>query len=366
MSLPGSPFVSWPSSRAPIHLGSGEPVLLLHPFLLSQAVWQAVAQQLADTGRYEVFAPTMAGHNGGPPAAPGCSARRRWPTMWNGNSMNWAGIPRTSWATRWAAGSHTSSKSRPGAHRHRRRRGRRLDAMEPGQIRGDRQIRLRMRRFCAYPAGWGARTTPAAQPPVGHAADQRIAGRSQRTPIDAIIDDVPIARPTSRCWSNRWCCRACASWGIPQSPPIGALREGSGGSRRAGSAGTSPTPCRPAEVTTLDGLGHVPMFEAPGRITEAITDFLDQCTRPPQAVDPAGGTTRLRGLSRALSPGATRTRVKPGRSAAPGRTNAESARFTRRSREFISTTGLTERFLQVVGDRTREIPRWFATSDPDR
>ena len=50
----------------PIHLGSGEPVLLLHPFLISQLVWETVAQQLADTGRYEVFAPTMAGHNGGP------------------------------------------------------------------------------------------------------------------------------------------------------------------------------------------------------------------------------------------------------------------------------------------------------------
>ena len=48
--------------RPPIHLGSGEPVLLLHPFLLSQAVWEDVARQLADTGRYEVFAPTMAGH----------------------------------------------------------------------------------------------------------------------------------------------------------------------------------------------------------------------------------------------------------------------------------------------------------------
>lgn len=55
-----------PAKRAPIHLGSGEPVLLLHPFLLSQAVWNTVAQQLADTGRYEVFAPTMAGHHGGP------------------------------------------------------------------------------------------------------------------------------------------------------------------------------------------------------------------------------------------------------------------------------------------------------------
>ena len=55
--------------RAPIHLGSGEPVLLLHPFLLSQAVWNTVAGQLADTGRYEVFAPTMPGHNGGPRGA---------------------------------------------------------------------------------------------------------------------------------------------------------------------------------------------------------------------------------------------------------------------------------------------------------
>src|ERR1700751_2987268 len=56
------------TTRAPIHLGSGEPVLLLHPFLLSQTVWEKVAQQLADTGRYEVFAPTMSGHNGGPSA----------------------------------------------------------------------------------------------------------------------------------------------------------------------------------------------------------------------------------------------------------------------------------------------------------
>ena len=52
--------------REPIHLGSGEPILLLHPFLCSQEVWSTVAQQLADTGRFEVFAPTMVGHHGGP------------------------------------------------------------------------------------------------------------------------------------------------------------------------------------------------------------------------------------------------------------------------------------------------------------
>ncbi|KUH88132.1 MULTISPECIES: alpha/beta hydrolase [unclassified Mycobacterium] len=53
------------SERAPIHLGSGEPMLLLHPFMMSQNVWKKVAPLIADTGRYEVLAPTMPGHNGG-------------------------------------------------------------------------------------------------------------------------------------------------------------------------------------------------------------------------------------------------------------------------------------------------------------
>lgn len=38
---------------------------MLHPFLCSQNVWNTVAGQLADTGRFEVYAPTMLGHHGG-------------------------------------------------------------------------------------------------------------------------------------------------------------------------------------------------------------------------------------------------------------------------------------------------------------
>jgi pimeloyl-ACP methyl ester carboxylesterase len=37
-------------------------------------------------------------------------------------------------------------------------------------------------------------------------------------------------------------------------------------------------------VTELDGLGHIPMFEAPGRVTEAITGFLDEHSPPIRAV----------------------------------------------------------------------------------
>lgn len=31
-------------------------------------------------------------------------------------------------------------------------------------------------------------------------------------------------------------------------------------------------------VIRLDGLGHIPMLEAPGRITELVADFVDQHT----------------------------------------------------------------------------------------
>ena len=47
------------AQREPIHAGTGEPVLLLHPFLCSQNVWNTVADDLAATGRFEVYAPTM-------------------------------------------------------------------------------------------------------------------------------------------------------------------------------------------------------------------------------------------------------------------------------------------------------------------
>ncbi len=34
------------------------------------------------------------------------------------------------------------------------------------------------------------------------------------------------------------------------------------------------------KVTKLDGVGHVPMFEAPERVTAAIADFIDECGQP--------------------------------------------------------------------------------------
>lgn len=49
--------------------GSGTPLLLLHPALLSWRVWRPVLGRL--TGHHDVIAPSLTGHRGGPPRTPG-------------------------------------------------------------------------------------------------------------------------------------------------------------------------------------------------------------------------------------------------------------------------------------------------------
>jgi pimeloyl-ACP methyl ester carboxylesterase len=35
-------------------------------------------------------------------------------------------------------------------------------------------------------------------------------------------------------------------------------------------------------ITHLDGVGHIPMFEAPGRIADLIVEFVDDYATPPR------------------------------------------------------------------------------------
>ncbi|MFE3545406.1 alpha/beta fold hydrolase [Nocardia sp. NPDC059177] len=53
-----------PAPVAALHLGSGDPVLLLHGFMLSPHCWEEVARRMA--ANCEVYAPAFAGHWGGP------------------------------------------------------------------------------------------------------------------------------------------------------------------------------------------------------------------------------------------------------------------------------------------------------------
>ena len=56
-----------PSIR--LHGGSGEPLLLLHPFALCADAWRPVLPALAS--RHEVLVATFPGHMGGDPIPPG-------------------------------------------------------------------------------------------------------------------------------------------------------------------------------------------------------------------------------------------------------------------------------------------------------
>ena len=55
-------------SRARYRAGSGEPVVLLHGFTATWRCWLPVLPDLA--ARYDVFAPTLTGHDGGPAVEP--------------------------------------------------------------------------------------------------------------------------------------------------------------------------------------------------------------------------------------------------------------------------------------------------------
>lgn len=278
------------TSRPPIHLGSGnrysEPILLLHPFLMSQAVWETVARQLADTGRYEVFAPTMAGHHGGPPAGTWLLSsavladymeRQLDAVGWDtahivGNSLGgWVAFelerrgrarsvtgiaPAGGW-TRWSpAKFEVISKFLSG-----------MPLLGLARLFHQRTLQLPFSRRLATL-------------PLSGSTD----GISERE-LSAIIDDAAHCPAYFQLLLKTLLqpgLQELAQTAVPAHlvlcgkdrvvPPPRFSRH---------FTDHLPTGTR---VTRLDGVGHVPMFEAPGRVTEVISGFVDECTRPMRAV----------------------------------------------------------------------------------
>ena len=280
-------------TRPPIHLGSGEPVLLLHPFLMSQTVWEDVAQQLADTGRYEVFAPTMAGHNGGPSAGTwflslsGAGRPRRAPDGRTGLEHR---PHRRQLAGR--LGRLRTGAARAGAQRHRHRAGGRLDALEPGQIRGDRQVHLGVCRCWCWPAcsarGYCACRSAASWAP--YASAHRPTG-SASAELSAIVDDVTHCPAYFQLLVKALLLhglRELAHTAVPAHLVLCGKDRVVPHHRFSRHFTESPAG-RTTRSPVLDGVGHVPMFEAPDRITEVITGFIDECSPSPRAgQQPAG------------------------------------------------------------------------------
>lgn len=275
--------------RAPIHLGSGEPLVLLHPFLLSQAVWQTVAEQLADTGRYEVFAPTMAGHHGGPSGRP-----------WLLNVATLADhverqLDELGWQT-----AHIVGNSLGGwvaFELERRGRARTVTAIAPagGWTRwsptkfevigkfvaglpmwalalwlGPRVLRLPLsRRLATLPIS--AAPDGVSHPDlVGCVEDAAHCPAYYRLLVKALLEPGLIELAQTAVPAHLVVCEK------DRVVPPSRFRRHFATNLPAG------TP-----VSALDGVGHIPMFEAPGRVTETITDFVDQYIPPVGEITPA-------------------------------------------------------------------------------
>jgi pimeloyl-ACP methyl ester carboxylesterase len=270
------------TERAPIHLGSGEPMLLLHPFMMSQNVWKQVAPLIAETGRYEVFAPTMPGHNGGvkgrfflDTAEMADDVERRMDALgWEtahivGNSLGgWVAFelerrgrartltgiaPAGGWSHFTPAKFEIVGKFLAG-----------LPVWLTAKLLGQRALRLPFARQLA-------------SVPVSAKAD----GLSDADLID-IIDDV------SHCPAYYHL--------LVKALLLPGLRELANGSApthlvicekdrvlphpRFTRHFTTQLP-KDTQITHLDGVGHIPMFEAPRRIADLIVGFADRYATPP-------------------------------------------------------------------------------------
>ncbi|HME16159.1 MAG TPA: alpha/beta hydrolase [Mycobacterium sp.] len=270
------------SARAPIHVGTGEPVLLLHPFLISQLVWQNVAPRLADTGRYEVFAPTMAGHNGGPAAGTWFLSssvladhveRQLDELGWNtchivGNSLGgWVAFelerrgrartvtgiaPAGGW-TRWAPTKfEVIAKFVSG-----------MPFLALARWVGPRALRLPLSRRLA--------TLPISASPDGVSDSE----------LEAIIDDVAHCPAYFQLLVKSMLLPGLlelADTSVPAHLVLcGKDRVFPGPRSHRYFQAQLPAGTR---LTELDGLGHIPMFEAPERVTDVITSFLDEHIPP--------------------------------------------------------------------------------------
>ncbi|MBW0012470.1 MAG: alpha/beta hydrolase [Mycobacterium sp.] len=287
-----------PSSprREPIHLGprdgSGEPVLLLHPFLLSQAVWEDVAQQLADTGRYEVFAPTMAGHNGGPRAG----------TWFLSSAVLADHVERQMDELGWKT-AHIVGNSLGGwvaFELERRGRARSVTGIAPagGWTRWSPakfevifKFILGMPLFgLAWLFGQRVLRMPFSRRLATYAISGSPEGVSERQ-LSGIIDDAghcPAYLQLLVKAVQLHGLRELAETAVPAYLVI-CEKDRVVPSPRFSRHFTTHLPDDNHRVTKLEGVGHIPMYEAPERITELIDEFIAQCTQDTRGARESAG-----------------------------------------------------------------------------
>lgn len=257
-------------------------MLLLHPFMMSQNVWKGVAPLIADTGRYEVFAPTMAGHNGGP----------KGPFFLDSGSLA-DDVERRMDALGWGT-AHIVGNSLG------------------GWVAFELERRGRARTLTGIaPAGGWTRYTPAKFEIVGkflagmpiwlftlvfrqHVLKLPITRYLTYLPVSArpdglsdedmadIIDDVAHCPAYYQLLAKALLLPGLLELAEGKTPTHLVICEKDRvlPHPRFTRHFTKHLPSD-TKVTHLDGVGHIPMFEAPNRVADLIVDFVDGYATPP-------------------------------------------------------------------------------------
>ncbi|MCV7227264.1 alpha/beta fold hydrolase [Mycolicibacterium komossense] len=269
--------------REPIHVGTGEPVLLLHPFLCSQEVWSTVADQLAETGRFEVFAPTMVGHHGGP-------RTRSWllDTHVFADEIE-RQLDELGWET-----AHIVGNSLGGwvsFELERRGRARTLTAIAPAGGWSDLspvKFEIVAKFLAGGPALLAARLLGAERilqlPFARRIATLAISGPADgpRQPeLVTLIEDATHCPAYVQLLIKSLTAPGLKELADAQAPVHLVTCEFDRvlPHPRYSRHFTDHLPST-SRVSRLDGVGHIPMLEAPGRVTELIADFVDEHTAP--------------------------------------------------------------------------------------
>lgn len=268
--------------REPIHVGAGEPILLLHPFLCSQNVWRTVAEQLAETGRFEVYAPTMVGHHGG----------AKSPTWLLDTAVLVDDIERRldqlGWETAHIVGN--SLGGWVGFELERRGRARTLTGIAPAGgwsqhsatkyetvlkfIAGGPALiaaRLLGPRILKVPGARRLATLPVSGPANGPSEADLLLLMEDATHCSAYLQ---LLVKTLRLPGLL----ELASLGAPTQLVL-CEKDRVFPTPRGNRYFLDNLP-KDTRVVRLDGVGHIPMLEAPGIVTELIAGFVDEHTTP--------------------------------------------------------------------------------------
>ncbi len=271
--------------RDPIHVGTGEPVLMLHPFLCSQQVWSTVAPQVAETGRYEVFAPTMPGHHGGPKAG----------TWLLSTDMLADAVERQMDELGWST-AHLVGDSLGGwvaFELDRRGRARTLTAIAPAGG-WTRWTPVKFETIVKFIVGGPALLAARLMGP--RILDLPFARRLATLPVSGPASGPPQADLVNLVEDATHChayfallVKTLLLPGLLELSEVDVPtqlvlcgRDRVFGSPRGHRHFIDNLP-ETSRIIRLDDLGHIPMLEAPGRITELLVDFLDEHTGPDAA-----------------------------------------------------------------------------------